>query len=1626
MNVRQWQKANRVLSILLVITLLAGLTLTPNFQSIAETSDTHFGEDWAIPEGKEWKDDMGVYHVGISYQGLDDEDPTGKTLLARVQYHAGTGGASGKSWIYLRMDPELQPYITGIDIKATISVGLRTYHLRHFEPVSEGMTEWVKNDGTPEGNPDPYIGQGNVWRVMLDENHGREPLEGDQKFERTRRKGNWGVFHKAPLSSERYYADIWIHLSKPADEIKAEKNRSVYSMDLRIENPDRVLEETRRATTFINLTDEEGLDMDSETFLKSPSYHLISYEYEGRMMGEDGQLNDRLVDTGLTNLRIQHGYMVGGYSYTLAGIPKPQSFLLQLPLELLPAISDEEQIVVYRKASMDLQEKIGEVPIMFSKDKINPETGRVVITADEQFKDDPYAVYIDEKDINRYFPIHRSSPNILCTCIEIPLDTGKYMPVSGYKTLMVQSYMFHRQDGVDTILNQSLANGYINIYGYRKKYMARAYDGTEYDIELDNDGPIIATLGEKIPANDPPREFEGYTYESVDQDPLVITSGENVQTYYYVRKEVQSMELALDKLEYWSGEPIDSSLRAILHYKDGSEQTIPYDKFEENGIELTTPLNPKSLVATDTQVQAQMEDGSTTHTSEPIAITVKDLEIQANPASQQVREGDAIVPVEFVSNADQGDTVLYTMTDAQGLSINEQGELVGTPVLEWPTEPTDPNFEQQTITVTVTGQRQVGGVNTGHTDTAQVQITVVRDQNTLYEPVGKKIVTPLNKTPLAADGIANKDQLPENTQYRFKDPVDVSTPGTQSVTIVVQYPDGTEDEVTVQLEVTPHIIPVENPQNPPEKPEGYVTVEFLPGENGSLTGTQKYYVLSGAITYGQLEEPAITPDTGYEVATPNWDPDLEETALISADVQITARYHRLSGIIPVEDPENPPEKPAGYMEVSFTPGAHGSLTGTTVFYVNPKLGIRLGELTQPLIDPDTGYKEAEEKWSPAFDETKELNIVNGVLEYEAQYEALEDFYEVDPDNAPVLPKGYVEVNFLPGDNGSLTGPVRFHVNPEKNVKISQLTLPTIHPNTGYEVAQEKWNPALDPAAVITESQTFTAQYDKLEDIIEVVDPQNPPAKPDGYVEVKFLPGQNGSLTGTTLYYVNPEGGLTLAQIEEPVIQPNTGFKVSEEKWNPPYDPKTSIMQNLEFTAQYDKLEDVVAVTDPEHPPVKPEGYVSVRFLPGDHASLEGVQEYYVNPNAKKLLSELQVPTITPESGYVLETPNWSPAFVESTVIEGDLRFTAQVRKLTDAELYKGQARATVKRNEEVSHETISFEPALPEGAQIIRVNDIDTSHVGQKQGTVTVRFKDGSEKDVVLTVQVEENYSRKPIEDKQNYSEEKGQHISGKIEGAEPGLATDGTKVYLVDPETGEKLTYRDPETGKDEPIEGVIHEDGSFEIPIEHLEDGQKVRVVVREPDKEPAPSDQIITIDKTAPVAPSLGDPKQGQSELPLADGEAGSKVLVEVIRKDGSKETYEGTLGEDGSVNVPVEEPLQAGDIVKVTPKDDLGNVGEPVQKEVLPGANAVKIRVRGVYIGQKTVTIASRTAVNVRVEIIRDGQVLSQKILTEEDMDENWNFVYSMEEPLKENDAVRAIGDYGLETQGSPVILQATKR
>ena len=192
------------------------------------------------------------------------------------------------------------------------------------------------------------------------------------------------------------------------------------------------------------------------------------------------------------------------------------------------------------------------------------------------------------------------------------------------------------------------------------------------------------------------------------------------------------------------------------------------------------------------------------------------MEIQANT----VPEGTKAILVAYSpngKNAVAGDILEFvTVADAEKYeakgqdiqaelnsqpkaesAIANKGDLPKNSQYDWKI-PVDTSAEgEKTGTVVVT-------YPDGSQDEVEVKITVTdsRSDAEKYEAKGKDIQAELNSHPEAESAIANKADLPKNTNYDWKTPIDTSSEGEKTGTVVITYPDGSQDEIEVKVTVT--------------------------------------------------------------------------------------------------------------------------------------------------------------------------------------------------------------------------------------------------------------------------------------------------------------------------------------------------------------------------------------------------------------------------------------------------------------------------------------------------------------------------------------------------------------------------------------------------------------------------------------------------------------------------------------------------------------------------------------------------------------------------------------------------------------------------------------------------------
>lgn len=105
---------------------------------------------------------------------------------------------------------------------------------------------------------------------------------------------------------------------------------------------------------------------------------------------------------------------------------------------------------------------------------------------------------------------------------------------------------------------------------------------------------------------------------------------------------------------------------------------------------------------------------------------------------------------------------------------------------------------------TSTGGKKPAVVVVTYPDGSREEVSTnvtVRPDNEVYTPTAKPITVNNGDTPNPADGIGNKNELPEGTKYTWEKAPDTSKPGNTEGVVAVTYPDGTKDRVTVPVTV---------------------------------------------------------------------------------------------------------------------------------------------------------------------------------------------------------------------------------------------------------------------------------------------------------------------------------------------------------------------------------------------------------------------------------------------------------------------------------------------------------------------------------------------------------------------------------------------------------------------------------------------------------------------------------------------------------------------------------------------------------------------------------------------------------------------------------------------------------
>ena len=548
------------------------------------------------------------------------------------------------------------------------------------------------------------------------------------------------------------------------------------------------------------------------------------------------------------------------------------------------------------------------------------------------------------------------------------------------------------------------------------------------------------------------------------------------------------------------------------------------------------------------------------------------------------------------------------------------------------------------------------------------------------------------------------------------------------------------------------IIPSTKDDNTPNaKPDGYITVTFDKGEHGKdITGQTVYYVNpnAGKKLSDITTKPTVTPETGWkQKAAPDaWDtPDATEIKG-PGDVLVKAQYKALEDVVP-KTTNDDSEKPEGYITVTFSTETNGKIKGTDktkkVVYVNPNKAVVL-KGQDPEVTPNTGFDFAD--WDTQI--VKKIQYNDGDT-IKALYNAKNDVIPQEKTDGSGKPAGYLTVTFDKGKNGTLSGKTVYYVKPDKEVTVPA---PTVTPATGYEF--EKWDKEL--TQTFSEDTTITAGYKALENIIPQKNTDGSD-KPNGYVTVTFKADANGSLSGTTVYYVKPNTDIDLTNTADAITKnSNVGYTAEGGTWTPAIASKKYTADET-YTFAFKPLADVIEKIDESTK--KPEGYVTVKLIPTAKATDETKAEkvYFVNPKKKVTIENTPVgkeETIN-DIKYTYTFTGWTVTrgtinswnngtikdkFIQDTEITAKYGTEVKIEKLIPAPVPKKDV-VTPKGDEPKPEDLIKNVPGsetdpLPDGTTFKYTDDgtPDVSNPGKTTAKVEVKYPNG--KTVVVEVPI--------------------------------------------------------------------------------------------------------------------------------------------------------------------------------------------------------------------------------------------------------------------------------------------------
>ena len=334
-------------------------------------------------------------------------------------------------------------------------------------------------------------------------------------------------------------------------------------------------------------------------------------------------------------------------------------------------------------------------------------------------------------------------------------------------------------------------------------YKDNSTDTVKANFKLDTDGDKIPDITDEDDDNDGIKDTDETTDGTNSKDPNSIASKITPiddQTGV-VGKKITPVPVVVEKI------PTDGSIKV-----EGLPDGVSYDPATKQIKGTPTTEGESEVTITVLGKDGQPVKGAD---GNPVTETFK---FTITKAPTQADEND---PTPKDQTVNVGET-----PDPKG-SIGNVGDLPDGTKFEYktPVDTSTPGDKTTTVVVTYPD---------GSKDEVPVTVKVVdprtdADKNT---PAPKEQTVNVGETPDPKGSIGNVGDLPDGTKFEYKTPVDTSTPGDKTTTVVVTYPDGSKDEVPVTVKVVDPRTDAD--KNTPAPKEQTVNVGETPDPKGSI------------------------------------------------------------------------------------------------------------------------------------------------------------------------------------------------------------------------------------------------------------------------------------------------------------------------------------------------------------------------------------------------------------------------------------------------------------------------------------------------------------------------------------------------------------------------------------------------------------------------------------------------------------------------------------------------------------------------------------------------------------------------------------------------------------------------